>query len=259
MKRIVRVVFALLFAVAIFAGCGSGERAQLVMETDLPSGECVTPELMTAVRGVLERRLESLHVRGAEVLTLDQGCAGRIVVDWPSGEQNELVARSLQSTGLLELVEIGPATDSAFSEVREGVYLRTTGRGGMPDPAALGQTPFPFPVTVFKTILTGRSLKTAGFKVDETNKPEILVEFDEEGTRILADYTATHIGAILAIVKDNVVLTAPRIQGAIPDGVAVITGNFTREEAESIAAEAHSGAMPAPLRVLEMQITSAPD
>jgi preprotein translocase subunit SecD len=259
MKRIVCAVSALLLAVTVFAGCGSGERAQIVMETVLPQGECVTPELMTAVRGVLERRLESLHVRGAQVQTQDQECAGRIVVDWPSGEQDELVARSLQSTGLIEFVEIGPSTDSAFPEVREGVYLRTTGRDAMPDPAALGQTSFPYPDTVFKTVLTGRNLRTAKVELDSYGQPGILFEFDADGTQGLADYTATHIGSSLAIVRDNLVLSAPRIQSAITDGKGLITGNFTREEAESIAAEAHSGAMPAPLRVLEMRLSSAPD
>jgi preprotein translocase subunit SecD len=259
MKRTVRMMFAVLLAITIFAGCGSGERAQIVMETDLPSGECVTPELMTAVRGVLERRLESLHVRGAQIQIQDEGCAGRIVVDWPAGKNAEAVARALQSTGLLEFVEIGPAADSEFPEVQQGAYVRTTTSPRTPDAAALGQTLFPYPDTVFKAVLTGRNVKTARVELDSYGQPAIRFQLDDEGTQGFAGYTATHIGDILAIVMDNVVLSAPRIQGAIPEGQGMITGKFTREEADSLAAQMSSGALPAPLRVLEMHLTSAPD
>jgi preprotein translocase subunit SecD len=259
MKYAALVLCALTLAAVLPTGCASGPRAQLVMETDLPPGVCVTPELMPAVRGVLERRLQALQVRGAQIQMQDEGCAGRIVVDWPAGKNAEAVARSLQRTGLLELVEIGPSADPRYPDVQPGAYVRTTSNPRTPDAAALGQTLFPYPDTVFKAVLTGRNVKTARVELDSYGQPAISFQLDDEGTQGFADYTTTHVGDILAIVMDNVVLSAPRIQSAIPEGKGMITGKFTREEADSLTAQMSSGALPAPLRVLEMKNTAPAD
>ncbi len=53
----------------------------------------------------------------------------------------------------------------------------------------------------------------------------------------------------IAVVLDGNVVTAPQIQSAIPGGNAQITGNFTRAQAEELAAQLQSGALPADFRV----------
>lgn len=76
------------------------------------------------------------------------------------------------------------------------------------------------------------------------------MHFTDEGKRILADYTAQHIGDVLGIVLDNIVLMAPRISTPITEGVAALSGTWTKEEAACLAAEM-SGALPFPLEVVE--------
>ena len=53
----------------------------------------------------------------------------------------------------------------------------------------------------------------------------------------------------IAVVLDGNVITAPQTAGPIPGGVAQITGNFTRAQADELAADLQSGALPADLRV----------
>jgi preprotein translocase subunit SecD len=72
------------------------------------------------------------------------------------------------------------------------------------------------------------------------------------GSRLLSasgrarNLKGAEVGGILAILEDSVVLSTPRIQSAILDGKDLITGSFTRKEAESITARILSGALPVP-------------
>jgi preprotein translocase subunit SecD len=61
----------------------------------------------------------------------------------------------------------------------------------------------------------------------------------------------------VAVVLDGTVITAPEVMGAIPGGNAQIIGNFTRAQAEDLAADLQSGALPVGFRVSAIS-TSAP-
>ena len=64
---------------------------------------------------------------------------------------------------------------------------------------------------------------------------DVVITFTAEGARKLRAATAAAIGSRLAIIIDGTVLIAPRIQAEIPDGVAVVAGNFSLREAQDIA------------------------
>lgn len=110
---------------------------QIVMETDLPSGQCVTQDQMATVRQIVEHRLPYLHIAGAEVQLQSQGCSGRVTVNLRSAGNPSLIADPLKSAGQLEFVEISPSDDSPFPKVQQGVYIRPTSNDSMPDAAAL--------------------------------------------------------------------------------------------------------------------------
>ena len=69
----------------------------------------------------------------------------------------------------------------------------------------------------------------------------------QAGADIFAEHTAQNIGTYLAIVLDKVVISAPVIHSAIPDGQGIIQGNFTRESAEELAALMYSAPLPIPI------------
>jgi len=88
-----------------------------------------------------------------------------------------------------------------------------------------------------------------------SEKPVVTLEFSPKGQRIFADLTAPeNHKRTLAIVLDGEILSTPVIQSHITSGSAVITGNMSIEEAQKLATMINSGALPAPLSVLEEKV-----
>jgi preprotein translocase subunit SecD len=81
--------------------------------------------------------------------------------------------------------------------------------------------------------------------------PAVTFRFNDVGARKFAEITKNNIGKIFAIVLDNKVITAPRINVAITDGSGVISGSFTTKEAAEVALLLRAGALPAPLKIIE--------
>ncbi|MEJ2209268.1 MAG: MMPL family transporter [Anaerolineae bacterium] len=103
---------------------------------------------------------------------------------------------------------------------------------------------------VFATVLTGVHLKSAAVQRNtQTGELYIALEMTETGAQLFADYTAANVGTYLPIVLDKEVISSPVIQSAIPDGQAVIQGQFTPEEAQRLVVQLRYGALPIPLRV----------
>ena len=215
---------------------------QVLLEAKPAAGQTVTAEDMTAARTIVERRVNALGL--SEPLVQSQG-ENRIIVELPGIADPEAAVQTLRSTGQLEFVEIPDGTS-----VQQGDYIRTTNNPNPPDKARLGTMPNPQPDTTFTTIMTGRDLTTAGTQLDQLGAPIITFELTDNGATLFRDYTASHIGKVLAIVLDNQVLSAPSINSAIPQGRGEITGKFTLEEAQNLAVQMKYGALPVPLEVV---------
>lgn len=103
-------------------------------------------------------------------------------------------------------------------------------------------------------VLTGATLVDAKVSFGQGTMggfPHVAIEFNAEGAKRFASITGNHIGENLAIVLDGVVQSAPVIRTRIPDGNAIIEGQFTGEEAKLLATILKAGALPAPVRVIE--------
>ncbi|MCX6032914.1 MAG: protein translocase subunit SecD [Chloroflexi bacterium] len=227
---------------------------QILLEAKPVPGQKVTAADMEAAKVIVDRRVNALGV--TEPLVQLQG-ENRIIVELPGINNPDQAVQTLRSTGQLEFVEIGSSTTPQYPNVKQGTYLRTTNNEVVPDKATLGKTEHPYPDVVFKTIMTGRDLKTASVVLDRYSAPSISFELSDNGATIFADYTAKHIGDVLAIVLDNVVLSAPRIDSAIPEGKGVIEGKFTRDEADSLAVQMRYGALPVALEIANRRTIGA--
>lgn len=75
-------------------------------------------------------------------------------------------------------------------------------------------------------------------------KTVVSLEFDAEGTKLFADATQKYLNQPLAIVLDDVVISAPNINSVITDGKAMIEGRFTGEEADILAGRIEAGSLP---------------
>lgn len=103
-------------------------------------------------------------------------------------------------------------------------------------------------------ILDGSMLVDArvGFS-DTSSYPVINFTLNAEGAKKFGDYTGANVGKRLAIVLDNKVYSAPNINERIGGGSGQISGNFTQEEARDIAVALRSGALLAPVKLLEQR------
>lgn len=101
--------------------------------------------------------------------------------------------------------------------------------------------------------ITGAYLTNARVELGraETGLPYVSLEFNPDGTKIFAKVTEQNIDRHLAIVLDGVVQSAPVIRSRIPDGRAIIEGNFTIDEAKFLATVLRAGALPAPVKIIE--------
>ena len=109
------------------------------------------------------------------------------------------------------------------------------------------------------TGLTGKNLKTAevAFQNQGLSEPQVSLKFDDEGAKLFAEITKRNIGKRVAIYLDNMVISAPTVQAEITNGEAVITGDFSIEEAKDLVKRLNEGALPVPITLISQQSVEA--
>ena len=105
--------------------------------------------------------------------------------------------------------------------------------------------------------VSGESLKDSQADFDQNNMPVVTTVFDAVGARKFAKLTTEHVNERFAIVLDGKVLSAPNIREPIPGGRGQISGGFTLQGAKDLAVLLRSGALPAPLTVIEERTVGA--
>ena len=105
--------------------------------------------------------------------------------------------------------------------------------------------------------VSGESLKDSQADFDQNNMPVVTTVFDASGARRFAKLTTEHVNERFAIVLDGKVLSAPNIREPIPGGRGQISGGFTLQGAKDLAVLLRSGALPAPLTVIEERTVGA--
>ncbi|MDO4987511.1 MAG: protein translocase subunit SecD [Synergistes sp.] len=97
----------------------------------------------------------------------------------------------------------------------------------------------------------GGELKQAETTFDQFGKPAVSLKFNDEGAKLFDEATAANIGKQIAIVLDDMVISAPVVQQRISGGEAQITGSFSTEEANRLSIMLRAGALPVGVEVLE--------
>jgi SecD/SecF fusion protein len=106
--------------------------------------------------------------------------------------------------------------------------------------------------------LTGDRLSDARVGFDpRTNEPLVSFRFDNAGATRFAEITKANVGRPFAIVLDGKVLSTPVIREPITGGAGQISGDFTVETANDLAAMLRAGALPAKLTVIEERTVGA--
>ncbi len=104
------------------------------------------------------------------------------------------------------------------------------------------------------TELSGKQLKRASVQFDSsTNAPNVSIQFDADGGKIFGDLTSRLVGQPIGIFLDGKAISTPNVNQAIYGGQAVITGNFTLDEAKLLAQRLNAGALPVPVTLLSQE------
>ena len=220
---------------------------QVLLEADLPEGSDVDAQAMETARSIVENRTNALGV-SENVIQL----AGdrRIVGEFPGAEDADAILDIIQQTGLMEFVDTGDFSPEEGSILQTDFATGTTTQPA-PTPTDANGTE---PQTTYHTIMTGRELSSVNVGVNASGQPAVDFVLSPEGATIFAKHTAENIGKILTITLDKRVVSAPGIEGEIPDGQGQISGSFTAESANSLAVQLRYGSLPVPLKVVETRI-----
>lgn len=109
------------------------------------------------------------------------------------------------------------------------------------------------------TGLSGRMLQKASIQFDQNfaGKPIIGLKFNEEGADLFAKITRENTGTVLGIFLDGNLIEAPYIREEITGGEAVITGDFTVDQAKQVVRDLNYGALPMPISLVSTETVGA--
>ena len=110
-----------------------------------------------------------------------------------------------------------------------------------------------------RVVVSGDNLVDAQPQFDnQSNQPLVRFTLDRQGAQKFGKITTENVGRRLAIVLDNSVISAPNIREPITGGSGTISGGFSFQEATDLALLLRSGALPAPINIVEER-TVGPD
>ncbi|MDO9027757.1 MAG: protein translocase subunit SecD [Candidatus Roizmanbacteria bacterium] len=205
--------------------------SNLVFEADTSKvkKEDLTDALNSA-RDIIERRVNFFGVTEPQIQTVKSGDIYRLSVDLPGISNYEEAIRLIGQTAQLSFRELGQI-----------------------DTKTATTTPI-FTQLTKDTGISGADISKATVDFDSQNgKPQVGLKFNKHGTDLFAQVTKRNIGKPVGIFLDNIPLTTPVVQTEILDGSAVITGNFTTDEAKKLTIAINSGALPLPIKLVEQK------
>jgi len=205
-----------------------------------------------ATRGAVEKIRNRIDKFGVAEATITRQGDERILIQLPGVQDPDRAKALIGQTGLLEfklLDERTPVEEALAGRVPEGsevLYQRRVDK----DSKQEQKVPF---VVQKRTLLTGNELTDASVQADP-NSPgnwQVSITFSAVGAQRFGEITESNVGRHLAIILDGTVYSAPRINERIPGGRAVITGQFTVDQARDLAIVLREGALPAAVSILE--------
>jgi len=231
------------------SGEGGIWKVQLVL--DSKETEYIRKRAIDQALEIIRNRIDQFGVSEPEI-TL-QG-TDEILVQLPGIRDPQRAINLIGQTALLEfkLVDDEGNIDEALKgSIPPGdviLYQRSVD----PQTGAVRRVPF---LLKEKTLMTGEFIKDARVSLDsQFHEPYVSMEFTDVGAKLFEQITGANVKKRLAIILDNNVYSAPEIRERIPGGRAQITGRFSTEEANDLAVVLRSGALPAPVKILEQRM-----
>ncbi len=205
--------------------------------------------LATLTQQVMDQSIDIVRKRvdetGTREPTIQRQGKDRILVQLPGVQDPEQVKRYLGKTAKM-----------TFRFVDTSVAPEDAAKGNLPPTSELLPADSPRPgeptayVIMKRVMVSGENL-TDSQPSNHDGMWVVTFSFDSLGATRFCDATRTNVGKLFAIVLDNKVISAPVIRDAICGGSGEISGNFTSDSATELARLLRSGALPAPMKIIE--------
>ncbi len=210
---------------------------QLILETQMDKIESQNQDsALESAKQVIEKRVNLFGVSEALVQVSKVGGQRRILVELPGLKDASAAAALVGKTAQLDFRE-QVSTPSAEATISAQVLFDT-----------------------FKpTGLTGADLKKAqvtfGSSSGGKSGPQVAIEFTRDGANKFAVITKRNVNKPLAMFLDNTPISwpPPIVEQEIIGGNAVISGNFTTDEAKNLSVQLNAGALPVPIKIIEQR------
>jgi len=203
---------------------------------------------------------ESVIAEGDSALTDEQLAEG---IESLLGDQEQTSTNKLRDVlipvGGTSFGYVAAADTAAFNEImREAVFqqllpINTKLMYSAAPRLAEGEELFEVLGIIDEIALDGGVITDARVDYTELNQPKVSMEMNSDGSRAWAQITGANVGKQVAVVMDNVVYSNPVINERISGGRTEITGLDSREEAQDIVNVLKSGALPAPVDIVEQR------
>jgi len=193
---------------------------------------------LEAAREVIAKRVDLYGISESSIQTSKANGQSRLIIELPGVSDPAEALELVGKTALLEFKLQRELTDEEIIEATRSPQVWLS--------------------SFVDTGLTGKQLKKSQAQLDpQTSKPTISLEMNEEGRELFAEITKTHVNEVLAIFIDGMPIMTPVISTPILDGKAVISGDFSVEEAKNLAIQLNAGALPVNIKVLEQKTIGA--
>ncbi|MCK4892233.1 MAG: protein translocase subunit SecD, partial [Candidatus Pacebacteria bacterium] len=214
----------------------------LVYQSDLSQiEENEKSTALEGVRDVIERRVNAFGVSEPIVQTTQKD---RIIVELAGVKDVNQAIKMIGETPLLEFKE--EMTEEEKNSLREQFK-----DSNIPEEYL---TQF-----FYKgTDLGGKQLDRADVIFNpNTYEPEVQLQFNGEGKKLFGEMTKRNVGKKVAIYLDGMPISVPRVNESITNGKAVISGNFSIDEAKILVQRLNAGALPVPISLISQQTVGA--
>ncbi len=223
----------------------NGQRDVVIASDDgrvtlTPSEAAITTRLSAAVDQSIEIVRRRVDETGVNEPTIQRQGSDRILVQLPGIDDPDRIKRLLGETAQLTFHLVDLTADvGAAGRVPPGSKR-------LPGIEEDGRTY----IIKSRIMVSGENLEDAQATFQQ-GQPVVSIRFDGLGAKQFGQATTENVGKPFAIVLDNKVVSAPRINEPILGGSAVISGGFNVAGAQDLALLLRAGALPAPLDILE--------
>jgi preprotein translocase subunit SecD len=213
----------------------------------------VSDDSMTGLLGVIRNRVDALGVSEPTIIRKGNN---QIVVELPGIKDPDRAIAIIGDTAVLEFAEAewAPTGSEKLTQDKIVKIYGSNARMKEYEINRGGSTKTKYSIILKNTVLSGSDLKDVFQGIDDKGRLAIDLEFSSTGASLFAQATERSVGRPIAILLDNKIISAPTVNGPIPNGKAQITGDFTPDEVRDLVVKLKAGALPLPVRLIETKI-----